>query len=68
MMRKTGGIFQNRLSGRGIADSFLLHHRWLLPAHAGQSLLNPAREFLLPGQLDFGVFLGHPDRTVAGDL
>jgi hypothetical protein len=31
---------------------FLLHHRRLLLTHAGQSLLNPAREFLLPGELD----------------
>jgi hypothetical protein len=46
----------------------LLHHRWMLLTHAGQSLLNPARKLLLPGKLDLRVLLGHPNRAVAGDF
>jgi hypothetical protein len=51
-----------------IASCVLLQGRRLLFANARQSLLNPAREFLLPGELDLRVFLGHPDRAVAGDF
>src|SRR5712664_2233273 len=37
-------------------------------ARTRQPLLNPAREFLLPGQLNLGVLLSHPNRAVAGDF
>jgi hypothetical protein len=47
----------------------LLQRRyWLFLTDAGQPLLNPAREFLLAGQLNLGIFLGHPDRAMAGDF
>ena len=65
MMGKTAGAF-NTGSGASMSVSFLLHHGWLLLAHAGQSLLNPAREFFLPVELDLRVPLGHPYRAVAG--
>ena len=46
----------------------LLHYCWLFLTDVGQSLLNPAREFVLPGDLDLGVFLSHPDGAVTGDF
>ena len=53
----------------GVAGRFLLlHNRCLLLARAGQSLLDQPREFFLASELDLGVFLGHPDGTVAGDF
>jgi hypothetical protein len=39
-----------------------------LPVRAGQPLLNSACEFFLPGQLNLGVFLSHPNCAVAGDF
>ena len=46
----------------------LLQDRRLLLARTGQSFLDQPREFFLTGELDLRVFLGHPDRAVAGDL
>src|SRR5215469_7930216 len=46
----------------------LLYRRWLLLTHAGQTFLNPAREFVLTSELDLRVFFGHPKGAVAGDL
>jgi hypothetical protein len=40
----------------------------VLFTHAGQPLLNTAREFLLPRKLNFRILLGHPNRAVAGDF
>lgn len=57
---QTGGSSGRRCS--------LLDDRWLLLADAGEAFLNQAREFFLAGELDLRVFLGHPDRAVAGDL
>jgi hypothetical protein len=39
-----------------------------LLARARQPLLDSARQFLLPRELNLRVFLGHPDRAVAGDF
>src|ERR1035437_7704642 len=65
--RRFNNLHRNRYgySDEG-ASSLLLHHRRLLFADAGQSLLNPAREFFLPVKLDLRVFLGHPDRAWPG--
>src|ERR1017187_3819127 len=46
----------------------IAHRRCLLLTRVGQALLNPAREFFLPAELDLRVFLGHADRAVAGDF
>jgi hypothetical protein len=47
-----GGCSPSRWAetGRGAQKGSLLHHRWLLLPHAGQSLLNPSSEFVLPGE------------------
>src|ERR1019366_2253885 len=40
-------------------ESTLLQRGWLLLTRVGQALLNPAREFFLPAELDLRVFLRH---------
>jgi hypothetical protein len=40
----------------------------MLFANAGQPVLNPPREFFLPGQLDFRVSFSHSNRAVASDF
>ena len=56
---------QPRLASR---LDFLLHHRCLLLANAGEALLDQAREFFLAGELNLRVFLGHAEGAVASDL
>jgi hypothetical protein len=53
--------------GTGVGSS-LLHDCYLLFTHASKSLLNPASEFVLSGELDLRIFFGHPQRAVAGDV
>src|SRR5207248_11595482 len=68
---KPSGSFLSRPSDKqlGVLGRVALLHRCgLFLTDAGQSLLNEAREFFLPRQLDFRVFLGHANRAVTSDF
>ena len=59
--------FQNS-GGRGQAAWLLRRCRRLPLTHRSQSLLDPAREFLLPSELNLRVLLSHTHCAMAGDL